>query len=99
MSSLCGRRPEPHMGARRERWDLPRFLATSYEKRPPCSPAIAPHVQADGAHAPQDRDHRLDALRVLPTLLGGNIGQKHIDSSAMSNGDSKPGEMIVAGAG
>jgi uncharacterized membrane protein YdfJ with MMPL/SSD domain len=36
---------------------------------------------------------------VLATLIGGNVGQKHIEASAMGNGESKRGEMIVAAAG
>jgi uncharacterized membrane protein YdfJ with MMPL/SSD domain len=36
---------------------------------------------------------------VLATLIGGNVGQKHIEPSAMGNGESKRGEMIVADAG
>jgi RND superfamily putative drug exporter len=36
---------------------------------------------------------------VLATVIGGKIGQKNLDPSAMGNGESKRGDMIVADAG
>ena len=32
---------------------------------------------------------------VLATVIGGNVGQKNLESSAMGNGESKRGELIV----
>jgi uncharacterized membrane protein YdfJ with MMPL/SSD domain len=36
---------------------------------------------------------------VLATLIGGKVGQKNLEPSAMGNGESKRGDMIVADAG
>jgi RND superfamily putative drug exporter len=36
---------------------------------------------------------------VLATVIGGNVGQKTLEPSAMGNGESKRGELIVADAG
>ena len=36
---------------------------------------------------------------VLATVVGGKVGQKNIEPSAMGNGESKRGDMIVADAG
>ena len=36
---------------------------------------------------------------VLATVIGGKIGQKNLEPSAMGNGESKRGDMIVADAG
>jgi uncharacterized membrane protein YdfJ with MMPL/SSD domain len=36
---------------------------------------------------------------VLATLIGGKVGQKNLESSAMGNGESKRGDMIVDAAG
>jgi uncharacterized membrane protein YdfJ with MMPL/SSD domain len=36
---------------------------------------------------------------VLATVIGGKVGQKNLEPSAMGNGESKRGEMIVADAG
>ena len=32
---------------------------------------------------------------VLATVIGGNVGQKNLEPSAMGNGESKRGELIV----
>ena len=36
---------------------------------------------------------------VLATVVGGKVGQKNLEPSAMGNGESKRGDMIVADAG
>ncbi len=36
---------------------------------------------------------------VLATVIGGKVGQKNLEPSAMGNGESKRGDMIVADAG
>src|SRR3954462_8839320 len=36
---------------------------------------------------------------VLATVLGGKVGQNHVDESASGNGESKRGDMIVEAAG
>ena len=36
---------------------------------------------------------------VLATLIGGKVGQKNLEPSAMGNGESKRGDLIVADAG
>ena len=38
------------------------------------------------------------AFVVLATVIGGGVGQKQLDQSAMGNGESKRGELIVAAA-
>jgi hypothetical protein len=35
---------------------------------------------------------------VLATVVGGKVGQKNLEPSAMGNGESKRGDMIVADA-
>jgi uncharacterized membrane protein YdfJ with MMPL/SSD domain len=35
---------------------------------------------------------------VLATVIGGSVGQKQLDASAMGNGESKRGELIIAAA-
>jgi hypothetical protein len=35
---------------------------------------------------------------VLATVISGNVGQRNLDVSAMGNGESKRGELIIAGA-
>jgi len=35
---------------------------------------------------------------VLATLVSGSVGQRNLDTSAMGNGESKRGELIIAGA-
>jgi uncharacterized membrane protein YdfJ with MMPL/SSD domain len=39
------------------------------------------------------------AFVVLATLVGGKVGQKNLEPSAMGNGESKRGDVIVADAG
>ena len=36
---------------------------------------------------------------VLATVIGGKVGQKNLEPSAMGNGESKRGDMIVDAAG
>ena len=35
---------------------------------------------------------------VLATVIGGSVGQRNLDVSAMGNGESKRGELIIAAA-
>jgi uncharacterized membrane protein YdfJ with MMPL/SSD domain len=35
---------------------------------------------------------------VLATVIGGSVGQRNLDISAMGNGESKRGELIIAAA-
>jgi uncharacterized membrane protein YdfJ with MMPL/SSD domain len=36
---------------------------------------------------------------ILATVIAGSVGQRNLDVSAMGNGESKRGELIIAGAG
>ena len=36
---------------------------------------------------------------VLATVIGGKVGQQNLEPSAMGNGESKRGDLIVADAG
>src|SRR5688572_7545242 len=88
------------MGARPGRWESGPVLPARPFPRSPMQPRnFAARVGRWSA------THRKTAVIgwilfvVLATVVGGKVGQKNLEPSAMGNGESKRGDMIVADAG